>query len=139
MATTAPAGMEWQSYFDGFNSVSDVLSGNKKPGITSQLLGHAINALAGESTDLGNKMGGNQPMFGAPAPQGSVPSPMSTPGMNTPMTPAPVVPFVAGQPQQFPTQINGQPMLTQPQFGTNIQQQPVTQTPSYSRFLFSPQ
>lgn len=138
MATSAPPGMEWQSYFDNFRSARDVISG-KDPSTAGVLLGHAINALAGGSTDIGNQIGGNQPIFGNPstAPQGSVPSPNAVPGVAAPTVP--VIPPVAGQLPQLAPQMNGQPALTQPQFGSNIQQQPMTQTPSYSRFLFSPQ
>ena len=138
MATSGPPGMEWQSYFDSFKSVRDVMSG-KDPSTAGVLLGHAINAMAGGSTDIGDKIGGNQPVFGSPAavPQGAIPSPTAAP-TGAPMTPAPIAP-ITGQPPQFAPQINGQPMMTQPPIGTNIQQQPVTQTPSYSRFLFSSQ
>lgn len=131
MATNAPAGMEWQSYFDGFNSVSDILNQSKKPGLTSQLLGHAINAMTGMPTDIATKLGGDQP-FGAPAiPQGSVPSPTSPQTMT-----APVVPGPPSQLPPFTPQVNGQ--MTQPPIGTNLQQPSVTQTPSYTRFLFAP-
>lgn len=133
MATSAPPGMEWQSYFSNFNSLSDALDPSKKKGITSQLLGHAINAIAGGSNDFASSLIGSQPTFGATAavPQGAVPSPTTTPVMAVPSLPA--VPPVAGQPQ-----IGGQPMMPQTQPGTTVQQ-PMNQTPSYSRFLFSSQ
>lgn len=137
MATTssAPPGMEWQSYFNNFSSLRDVIHG-KNPSTAGVILGHAINALAGQPTNIGNQLGGNQPMFGAPAavPQGAIPAPNAAPQVAAPM--APVAP---GQQPQFAPQVNGQPMMTQPQAGTNIQQQPLNQNPSYSRFLFSPQ
>ena len=131
MATSAPPGMEWQSYFNNFTSLSDVLNGTVKPGITSQLLGGAISALAGGNSDFGAKLSGIPA-----APQGSIPSPAADPSMAAPA--APMAPAVPGQPPQFAPQVNGQPMMTQPPIGTNIQQQPMTQPQSYSRFLFSP-
>lgn len=124
-----PPGMEWQSYFDGFRSIADIITGKEKSSAASTILGNAIDAMAGGPTDMGKSFGAGQPMFGAPnpAPQGSVPAPTAsstvTPGI-------PALPPVGGQ------QPNS--MITQPQYGTTIQQQPVTQTPSYSRFLFSP-
>ena len=136
-ASSAPPGMEWQSYFNNFSSLRDVIQG-KSPSTAGVVLGHAINALAGGSTNIGDQMGGNQSIFGAPAavPQGAVPSPSIAPEMTAPAAPMP--PAVPGQQPQFVPQVNGQPMMTQPPIGTNIQQQPMTQPQSYSRFLFSP-
>lgn len=135
MATSGPPGMEWQSYFSNFRSLGDVISGKEKPSTASIILGNAINAMAGGPTSIGQSFGGGQPMFGGPAPtpEGAVPSPTVTTA-----TPAPVAPVAPGQPQQFAPQVNGQPMMTQPQVGAPTQQQPLNQTPSYSRFLFSP-
>ena len=125
-----PPGMEWQSYFDNFRSVRDIITGKESPSTAGIILGNAIDAMAGGPTDMGKSFGAGQPMFGASssAPQGSVPAPTVAPTVTSGV---PALPPVGGQ--------QPNPMITQPQYSTNIQQQPVTQTPSYSRFLFSPQ
>lgn len=113
-----PPGMEWQSYFNNLPSISGIMAGTETPGIGGKLLGHAINALAGEDTDIGNKFGGNKPIFGA------VPAPAQQPSV------APVMPVIPP--------VGGQQSITQPQVGTTIQQPVETQIPSFSRFLYSP-
>lgn len=144
MADSVPKGMEWQSYFSGFRSLGDIISGKADPSIASMLAGKAIDTLAGGSTDIGKSLGSNQQFFGgSPA----TPQPPVIPG-SVPVPTAGQPPQIVGQPAPItgspapianqPAPMTGQPAVTQPQYGPNAQPQ-TPGTPSYSRYLFAPQ
>lgn len=137
MADTAPKGMEWQSYFSGFRSLGDIISGKADPSIASMLAGKAIDTLAGGPTDIGKTLGSNQQFFGGPP---ATPQTPAIPG-SVPVPTAGQPPQIVGQPAPItglPAPMTGQPAATQPQYGPNAQPQ-TPGTPSYSRYLFAPQ